>query len=241
MTQIQVPIYAQGSCGVTHVDRGMIGWLRDEEHVRSLYDIGCGPGGQVMAARTMGLEALGIDVDPTMYRRPGVALADFCTAPLQLQPADAVWSVETAEHIPPQHVDTYIDTLTSSARRVIVMTASQMPAELHVSVHRPEWWIERVESRPGWSYVTDSPDLIDEHSTMEREFMRETGMIFVRDTNAPRRLLTDDELRELLSDRVVCVVAERCGLHRRTIDRLKSGESSPRARAREALSQYLSK
>ena len=239
MTQIQVPVYAQGSCGITHVDHGMLGWLASEHHVRSLYDIGCGPGGQVRAARDMGLEAMGIDVDPTMYRRPGVALADFCVAPLQLQPADAVWSIETAEHIPPESVPAYIETLTSSARRVIVMTASQMQAELHVSVHRTEWWIEQVEAHAGWRYLPETPQIIASSSTMDREFLRETGMIFTRDEEAPQRLMTDSELRYHLRDRVIIKVADECGIHRRTIDRLIAGESSPHDRVREALTRYF--
>ena len=176
--KIAVPRYAQGSCGITHVDEGLLRYFWTQR-CYSMLDIGCGPGGQVQAANLIGYTALGIDVDPLMYRRPGVALYDLCVQQFKLpRPADLVWSVETAEHIPPDCVQRYIDALTINAAKYIVLTASQMEAELHVSVHPREWWIEQVEQRKGWRHLLNAADIIEMHSTMQREFLRETGMIF---------------------------------------------------------------
>jgi SAM-dependent methyltransferase len=178
--EIQIPMYAQGSCGVTHVDEGMLEWFWQQD-LRSLLDVGCGPGGQVAAARRMGYRALGLDVDITLYRQPSVALCDLCVEPILLpRCADLVWSVECAEHIPPDCVPAYLETLTANCGIALVLTASQMEAELHVSVHPVGWWIERVTDSGLLDYDPDSARLIAAHSTMEREFLRETGMIFWR-------------------------------------------------------------
>lgn len=179
MTEILVPMYAQGSCGVTHTDVGLLSWFREEHGLDSFLDIGCGPGGQVAAAEDLGYRAFGIDVDITLYRQPHVALCDLCVKPIILPArADLVWSVECAEHIPPDCVESYITTLQDNANFAIVMTASQMVAELHVSVHPVEWWIERMTDGGLCEYDTDSSRIIAEHSSMQREFLRETGMIF---------------------------------------------------------------
>lgn len=179
MGQIHVPAYAQGSCGITHVDRGMLEFFQDVAHCKSMLDVGCGPGGQVEAARELGMRALGIDPDVRMYGRPGVAIGDAGREVLLLPGyADLVWSIEVAEHIPPEMVDNYIETLTGNAAVAICMTASQMPAELHVSVHPPEWWIERIEDGTDFRHEPETRRIVDRWSTMEREFLRETGMIF---------------------------------------------------------------
>ena len=181
MIEIFVPRYAEGSCGITHVDEGMLRWFWQAQELRSLLDIGCGPGGQVAAARRMGYRAIGIDVDIRMYRQPSVALCDLCVETILLpRPADLVWSVECAEHIPPDCVDNYIQTLTQNTGIALVLTASQAEMELHVSVHPVGWWVERVTDNGMLEYDPDSSRLIAKHSTMEREFLRETGMIFWR-------------------------------------------------------------
>jgi SAM-dependent methyltransferase len=181
MSQILIPGYAQGSCGVTHVDRGMLEFFRDEAYCESMLDVGCGPGGQVITARELGYRAIGIDPDIRMYGKNGVMIGDAGRETFLLPaPADLVWSVEVAEHIPPDMVETYVRSLRANATTAICMTASQMPAELHVSVHPVEWWIEQVEASGEFEYEPETKRIVEHWSTMDREFLRETGMIFWR-------------------------------------------------------------
>src|SRR5574343_154568 len=99
---ITPPPYAGGSCGVTHVDVGALRYFESLQ-CRSLFDVGCGPGGMVQAALDRGWRAVGVDVDPSLYRQRGVMIGDVASAPF-VRPAvaDVVWSVECAEHVPPE-------------------------------------------------------------------------------------------------------------------------------------------
>jgi SAM-dependent methyltransferase len=178
-TPIPVPEYAGGSHGITHVDEGLLRFF-DTKGCRSMLDVGCGPGAQVTLAKHLGWRAIGLDVDPHLYLRPGVALSDLCVEPILLPQFDLVWSVEAAEHIPDRCVPNYIQTLTDNARIAICMTASQTPMAGHVSVHPVEWWVERIVNRGRFVLDKGSASIIRNHSTMGREFMRETGMIFWR-------------------------------------------------------------
>jgi len=172
------PPYAGGHCDVTHVD---VGVLRHLEYYgcKSLLDVGCGPGGQVRAAQERGWRAVGIDVDLRLYRQPGVLLGDLAVAPIILpEPADVVWSIEVAEHIPVQFIDNYITTLVQNIGRWLIMTCNQKPGPLHVSCHPPEWWERRIMAA---SSLVPRPDMMSrllEFSTMQREFLRETGRCY---------------------------------------------------------------
>lgn len=192
------PAYAGGHCGITHVDIGALAWLHTLG-CRSLLDVGCGPGGQVAAARALGWRAIGIDVDLSLYGRAGVALCDLAITPVILPAtADVVWSVEVAEHIPPEYIPHYITTLAANTGRVLVMTASQMTGPLHVSVHPPQWWSDQLRAA-GMIERMDLRDDLLRHSTMQREFLRETGMVYVhaerqgRDESGGEKLPADQD------------------------------------------------
>lgn len=177
--EILIPPYAQGSCGITHVDSGLLQYFRDHHHVSTMLDVGCGPGGQVKAAQDLGILATGIDADIRLYRQPGVLVGDVTDPTLRFPPVDLIWSVEVAEHIPPELCDAYLDFMARTAGRFIVMTTNQWVAPLHVNCQPPEWWRAQMSKR-GWDPADWSDLAIAQHSTMEREFLRETGQIYAR-------------------------------------------------------------
>ena len=171
------PPYAGGHCDVTHAD---VGALRYFEFLgcRSLLDVGCGPGGMVRAAMDREWRAVGLDVDLALYRRPGVLLGDLAVAPIILpSPADVVWSVEVAEHIPAEHEANYIETLVRNAGKFVVMTANQQPGPLHVNCKPVEYWEERLRVA-GMIPLPDVLQRLLHVSTMDREFLRETGRVY---------------------------------------------------------------
>ena len=180
-TVIEIPPYAGGSYGVTHVDRGMLQYFRNRFGCDSLLDVGCGPGGQVKEAKLLGYRALGLEIDPTFYRAEGVALINLCDEPAILPtPADLVWSCEVAEHLPEDCVANFLRTLTENSKMAICLTANVEPLPGHLTLRSREWWIEQVTADSRWVYDLHTADIVAKHSTMEREFLRETGMIFWR-------------------------------------------------------------
>ena len=57
-----------GHAGYTHLDEGALDFVKDILQVKSMLDIGCGPGGMVELANQKDINAIGIDGDYTLDR-----------------------------------------------------------------------------------------------------------------------------------------------------------------------------
>jgi SAM-dependent methyltransferase len=175
----QRPSSAGGNLGYTHVDQGALKYL-DFLGCSSLLDVGCSTGGQVQTALKLGWGAFGIDVDETvMQGQQNIALINLAQNPVYFhKPFDVVWSVEVAEHIPREDEDFYVKTLTKNCDKYLVLTANQneeIPG--HVNCMPREYWIDLVEKH-GLTYDESILQELLQHSTMVREFLETTGMVF---------------------------------------------------------------
>ena len=170
---------------VTHTDVGALEFL-EAKGAFSLLDVGCGPGGQVQEAMNRGWSAFGIDVDVSLLScvqgkgPPNVAIIDLAAQPVIFhRKFHVVWSVEVAEHIPEQFEENYITTLVENCKEYLVMTASNIPMPLHFNCKPKEHWIAQIEKQ-GLTYNEGLLRQLLESSTMKREFLRDTGMVFYR-------------------------------------------------------------
>lgn len=174
--------YAGGHMGVTHTDAGALEFL-ESKGANSLLDVGCGPGGQVHAALERGWGAFGIDVDVSLLEDqgpPNVAIIDLADQPVIFHKRfDVVWSVEVAEHIPEKFEDNYVTTLVENCAKYLVLTASNIPMPLHFNCKPKEYWIQRIE-KEDLNYSEYLLQQLLAKSTMKREFLQETGMVFYR-------------------------------------------------------------
>jgi hypothetical protein len=173
-----LPKHLGGHANVTHIDKASVIYLKNKYSLWSAYDVGCGPGGMVEAMLEMGMECTGIDGDYTLQRKVPVIIHDFSVAPLQPEPRDFCWCVEFLEHVEEKYMDNYFPVF--SACHVILATASQNPkAHHHVNVKPCSYWINAFTER-GFTYSEEDTVYIRKNSSMKRDFVRETGMVFVR-------------------------------------------------------------
>ena len=63
-----LPSHLGGHKSRTHIDVGVLKFARDKLKVKSMLDIGCGPGGMVNLAKKLELKVLGIDGDDSIVR-----------------------------------------------------------------------------------------------------------------------------------------------------------------------------
>lgn len=165
-----------GHQGITWVDEAVFDYLVERYHVTSMLDVGCGPGGMLSVAEAHGIEAAGVDGDPTC-ERANVQLHDYTAGPLSSDGWDLVWCVEFVEHVDARYQDNYLTTFDGG--RVLFLTAAYpgQGGHHHVNEQPTFYWID-VLSRRGWVLDEEASAWVRAHG--DTPFAQMTGMVFVR-------------------------------------------------------------
>ena len=181
IAQGRLAAHLGGHFGFTNVDKGALVFLKETLGVESMLDVGCGPGKQVRIARRLEIEAFGVDGDHTLkFSEPFFFLHDFTKGKFSCaREFDLCWSVEFLEHVEERHQPLYMSAFRLAKR--VVCTAAP-PGQLgfhHVNCRDQAYWIG-VFKKYDFAFDKTNTRLLRERSSMKRDFMRETGMLFVR-------------------------------------------------------------
>jgi len=181
-----------GHFNTTHIDAGALNWAHNVLDCRSMIDIGCGPGGQVAEAIKCGFErVVGVDGDKAAIDyaikhhatpKTGYICHDF-SKDLALYPGlfDLMWCVEFLEHVYEAWLPNVFQVVKAADPVVIIATAAseqQAGGVHHVNCRRMSYWTGMFV-KCGYEYSGYLTKQMREHSTMKREFLVQTGMVFV--------------------------------------------------------------
>jgi SAM-dependent methyltransferase len=151
--------------------------------VKSVLDVGCGEGHAVLYFNRLGVYAHGIDGLAANIQRSvtPIALHDILAGPY-VMPVDLVWSCEVAEHILPEKVYNFIDTLANG--RVIAMTHA-VPGQgghHHVNCQPKEYWVNLLNQR-GYILAPDNDIFLEisKKDEIPHTYFSRTGLVFLRD------------------------------------------------------------
>ena len=183
-----LPSHLGGHKSRTHIDVGVLKFARDKLKVKSMLDIGCGPGGQVYEAQKLGLNVLGVDGDFTLLReQPELFVThDFTKGKLEvdshlalIKNYDMIWCCEFVEHIKEKYIDNWMS-LTQKGKYVF-MTYSDIGklGHYHVNCQPLEYWL-KLYDKYGFKYSEELTNEAKEVSTMGREFWKDNGLVFER-------------------------------------------------------------
>lgn len=174
---MNLPDHLGGHQGQTHVDHGALTYMISKFDVQSMLDIGCGPGGMVEHARSLGLSATGIDGDWTV--KPDI-LCDFTIEPAKaLSPYDLAWSVEFLEHVEEQYIINFMPAFSWCKYAVVTYAPPGWPGHHHVNLQEETYWVNVFEHF-GWIKLWKATDQIRAASTMKKGYMKRTGLVFER-------------------------------------------------------------
>jgi SAM-dependent methyltransferase len=183
-----LPPHLGGHFGNTNMDEATLDYLIARYNVKSMLDVGCGPGGMLDAAERRKLFVQGIDGDRFMAEAdPRIFCHDYTTGPTWLYfdrivfertvRYDLIWCTEFVEHVAAEYQDNYLATF--DAGRVLFLTAAPpgFPGHHHVNCQPQEYWIDLLSAR-GWALDDEATQWV--RANGGHIFTQRQGLVFVR-------------------------------------------------------------
>jgi hypothetical protein len=171
-----------GHSDLTHTDVGILEFLKTNYKIKTMIDIGCGPGGQVSLANSIGICAEGIDGYPGNKREKdiNIILHDFSVGKYNHYEKryDLGWSCEFVEHVEEKYVLNFLNTFKTCKYIFLTFAPPNTHGHHHVNCREESYWINTLESN-GFSYDKEATSLIRKKSTMKRDFARKCGLFFI--------------------------------------------------------------
>jgi SAM-dependent methyltransferase len=184
MSDTNLPEHLGGHNNKTHTDRETLLYLKQKYNIKTMVDVGCGPGDMVEVAKLRGIKAVGVDGDFTLQeqwasRNIPVFLHDFTTGVPTLPSSrfDLGWSVEFLEHVEEQYMDSYMGVFASCEYVVCTAAPPGYTGHHHVNCQPQEYWVEKF-AHYGFEFDAVETEYIRKHSSMQKPFMQKTGMFF---------------------------------------------------------------
>lgn len=119
-------------------------------NIIDVVDLGCGNGGYVKAMRDHGIECQGYDGNPhTAEITDGMCKTIDLSKPISIGRYDMVVSLEVAEHIPEKFENIFLENLTKTADRYLVLSWA-IPGQRgtgHVNCKSNEYVIKELNRR----------------------------------------------------------------------------------------------
>ena len=177
-----LPEHLGGHAGKTHLFPTVLDYLINKYNIKSMVDIGCGPGGMVELARSRGLNCMGIDGDWTLKRNIEIELHDFTKGSMKIEPRDIAYSCEFVEHVEPQYIPNYMPVFQQCKYAIITYAPTGHKGHHHVNCQPEKYWVDMfAEYGFVWDDVTTAAIReLDDPSKKKKNFMKMRGMFFYR-------------------------------------------------------------
>jgi len=177
-----LPLHLGGHENETHTDEGALDYLIKALDVKSMLDIGCGPGGMVELAASKGLNVVGVDGDDKVERaesiKDKVIIHDYATSPyVPTQVFDLGWSVEFVEHVEKKYMQNFLETFKSCKYVAMTHALPGQPGHHHVNCMPIEYWCGAMEAI-GFMIMVDETNEMRKSSTMRERYIRQQGYVF---------------------------------------------------------------
>lgn len=192
---IEIPEHLGGHIHVTKVDVPVITDIKKTFNIKSVIDIGCGPGGMQDICNDLDISWYGLEGDPNvMQTNESGMLWDLTTGiPPITKNFDLAWSTEFLEHIEEKYIPNFLPIFQKAKYACCSGALPGTPGHHHVNCQPTEYWIAVFNSY-GFDFDATYTNILRNISVQERirktdnfrkvesgkkQFFKTTGMFFV--------------------------------------------------------------
>lgn len=193
---IETPDHLGGHVGVTKLDPPVLKDIQLKYNVKSLVDVGCGPGGMKTLCDELKIDWYGVEGDPNVMQtnKHGI-LWDLTTGEPPIERNfDLGWSTEFLEHIEEKYIPNFLPIFQKCKYVCCSGALPGTPGYHHVNCQPTEYWIEVFNSY-GFDYDEDYTMHLRSISLQQRlrkadgftkiegrrkQFFSTTGMFFIK-------------------------------------------------------------
>jgi len=177
-----LPEHLGGHEGETHIDDGALTYLIEKFSIKSMIDIGCGPGGMIKLAKEKGLHAVGVDGDDKVEReeelKESIIIHDYAQGPFVPNTTyDLGWSVEFVEHVDKIYMPNFLETFKSCKYVTMTHALPGQSGHHHVNCMPIEYWCGALEAI-NFKLLVEETNEMRKVSTMRERYIRQQGYIF---------------------------------------------------------------
>lgn len=180
MTEVEA--HLGGHQNKTCIDESILKYLKEMYDIKSMIDIGCGPGGMKEIAYQHNIKWTGIDGDPTVEQE-AVYIHDYTKGSFDFsenKTFDLAWSVEFLEHVEEKYIPNYMKTFQLADMCVVTAAPPGTPGHHHVNCKGLDYWT-KVFSEYGFKYDSTLSASLKMLSTMRKDFFKKSGMVFTKE------------------------------------------------------------
>ena len=177
-----LPEHLGGHLNKVHTDRGSLLYLKEKYNIKTMLDVGCGPGHMVQIANDRGIRAWGIDGDFTLDfelgLRESIVIHDYCDGPSNItRDFDLCWSVEFLEHVEEKYLPNFMADIAKCKYVICTAAPPGQAGHHHVNCQDLDYWRE-VFDEYGFDYDEAETQNVKDHSNMHKPFIKMNGMFY---------------------------------------------------------------
>jgi len=168
-----------------NLEFGSIKYLQNKFNIKSIIDIGCGPGDMKKNCEQLNIKYLGIEGDKNIIKDKNyIREHDFKYPYLGEEEYDFGYSTEFLEHVEEQYMDNYMKVFQNCKYVLITAAPPMWPGHHHINCQDHKYWLQKFNK---YGFILDCYNTLQirNKSTMNKnrgnhkKFIQHRGLFFI--------------------------------------------------------------